>query len=390
MRTQRYRNHRNLQAVAVESAVAPAVADDRHWAERLLIVHELERMGDPRAAVLRMAFIEDRSQDDIAEALGLLLGTVKSHVRRGLIELRQRLKEVENLILTTSSSSTWRSAPTSRRRVNTSTTATSAPAPSPSCVKAAALLSRSGADDLAYAGWSAPPAGVWSRVAATITAERSSAPAAVPTPQIVSEPDRACRSLHVPSPPRRSRWRGSVEEHGRDHSGEHGESPRARVTPLRRDRTTSDRCRPSASSRLALGCRHGCRGPRHRPGRRTDALDRDLAPVSTVAQAELDTLDTKQRLGEATVVRTGSGVDLRVATTSPLDPGDGYLEVWLINSDGKRMVSVGVLGSTESGTFPISQALLDEGYVVVDISREHFDDRPEHSADSVVRGALPA
>lgn len=97
VRTQRYRHHRNLQAVASESAASPAVSDDAEWAERLLIVHELERMGDPRAAVLRMAFIEDRPQDDIAEALGLPLGTVKSHVRRGLIELRQRLKEVEHV-----------------------------------------------------------------------------------------------------------------------------------------------------------------------------------------------------------------------------------------------------------------------------------------------------
>ena len=31
-----------------------------------------------------------------------------------------------------------------------------------------------------------------------------------------------------------------------------------------------------------------------------------------------------------------------VATTSALDAGDGYLEVWLINRDGKRMVSIGV------------------------------------------------
>ncbi len=43
-----------------------------------------------------------------------------------------------------------------------------------------------------------------------------------------------------------------------------------------------------------------------------------------------------------------------VATTTTLDPGDGYLEVWLINRDGKRMVSVGVLDAG-AGTFPISQ-----------------------------------
>ena len=107
------------------------------------------------------------------------------------------------------------------------------------------------------------------------------------------------------------------------------------------------------------------------------------------AQAELDTLDTQQRLGEAALVRTGSGVKLEVATTSALSAGDGYLEVWLINRDGKRMVSIGVL-DTEKGLFPISQSLLDQGYVVVDISRESFDDQPAHSGDSLVRGTLPA
>ena len=97
LRTQRYRNHRNLQAVALESAATPPVTDDAEWAQRLLVVHELERMGDPRAAVIRMAFLEDRSHDDIAEALGLPLGTVKSHIRRGLLQLRERLKEVDRV-----------------------------------------------------------------------------------------------------------------------------------------------------------------------------------------------------------------------------------------------------------------------------------------------------
>ncbi|MBB2986265.1 RNA polymerase sigma factor [Terracoccus luteus] len=93
LRTQRYRAHRNLQAVAAESVTRPTSVDD-DLAERLLIVHELERIGDPRATVLRMAFIEDRSHDDIARALELPLGTVKSHVRRGLTQLRRRLEEV--------------------------------------------------------------------------------------------------------------------------------------------------------------------------------------------------------------------------------------------------------------------------------------------------------
>jgi RNA polymerase sigma-70 factor (ECF subfamily) len=97
VRTQRYRTHRNLQALATEAVTEAAAPDDSDWAERLLLVHELERMGDPRATVLRMAFIEDRTQDEIARALDMPLGTVKSHVRRGLIELRDRLKEVERV-----------------------------------------------------------------------------------------------------------------------------------------------------------------------------------------------------------------------------------------------------------------------------------------------------
>jgi RNA polymerase sigma-70 factor (ECF subfamily) len=97
VRTQRYRAHRNLQALASEVVTEPTTTHDSDWAERLLLVHELERMGDPRATVLRMAFIEDRTHDDIARMLQMPLGTVKSHVRRGLLELRDRLQEVERV-----------------------------------------------------------------------------------------------------------------------------------------------------------------------------------------------------------------------------------------------------------------------------------------------------
>ena len=97
VRTERYRSHRNMHAVAAEVVTKPVSVDDSHWAERLLLVHELERMGDPRATVLRMAFVEDRTHQEIAEALDLPLGTIKSHVRRGLIALKDRMKEVERV-----------------------------------------------------------------------------------------------------------------------------------------------------------------------------------------------------------------------------------------------------------------------------------------------------
>jgi hypothetical protein len=119
------------------------------------------------------------------------------------------------------------------------------------------------------------------------------------------------------------------------------------------------------------------------------ALWQDQTPAATtVATTRLDTLDTRQRLGDAALLRTDDGVDLQVAT-SALDAGDGYLEVWLINSDGKRMVSIGVLRGDGSERFPIPQILIDQGYVIVDISREGFDDKPEHSGDSLARGTLP-
>lgn len=119
-------------------------------------------------------------------------------------------------------------------------------------------------------------------------------------------------------------------------------------------------------------------------------LDRpEPAPAPVVlARATLDTLDTQQPLGAASAVRLDGHLDLDVDTTR-LDPEGGYLEVWLINTDLKRMVSVGVLRPDEgSQRFAIDQALIDQGYLIVDISREGFDEKPEHSGDSLVRGTL--
>ncbi|KYH44954.1 sigma-70 family RNA polymerase sigma factor [Branchiibius sp. NY16-3462-2] len=91
VRQQRQRARRNLDA-AILDASAPPVGD-ADLADQIFVVHELEQLGDPRAAILRLAIIEDRPYAEISEHLGIPLGTVKSHVRRGLVELRRRLKE---------------------------------------------------------------------------------------------------------------------------------------------------------------------------------------------------------------------------------------------------------------------------------------------------------
>jgi RNA polymerase sigma-70 factor (ECF subfamily) len=93
VRTQRFRAHRNLAAVATTVGQADVRAPDDDLAAQLLLAHELHHLGEPRGTVVRLAFLEDRPHDEIARTLGLPLGTVKSHVRRGLIQLRNRLEE---------------------------------------------------------------------------------------------------------------------------------------------------------------------------------------------------------------------------------------------------------------------------------------------------------
>jgi RNA polymerase sigma-70 factor (ECF subfamily) len=96
-RTQRFRSHRNTTAVAATTPAEAVDSPHEELAGQLLVAHELDHLGEPRGTVVRMAVIEDRPHDEIARVLGLPIGTVKSHVRRGLLQLRSRLEEVENV-----------------------------------------------------------------------------------------------------------------------------------------------------------------------------------------------------------------------------------------------------------------------------------------------------
>jgi len=58
--------------------------------DRVLLAYEVESLGDPQAQVVSMAFFDGHTHEDIAQRLDMPLGTVKSHIRRGLVVLRNR------------------------------------------------------------------------------------------------------------------------------------------------------------------------------------------------------------------------------------------------------------------------------------------------------------
>ena len=93
VRAARARDARRSETAAAVPDVTEQSADEE-VAERLVVRQAVDELPDPRRTIVLLAFWEDLSHTEIAESVGLPLGTVKSHVRRGLIQLHQQLEGV--------------------------------------------------------------------------------------------------------------------------------------------------------------------------------------------------------------------------------------------------------------------------------------------------------
>jgi RNA polymerase sigma-70 factor (ECF subfamily) len=70
----------------------PAGDAESGLVDRLLVAHALEHLSADARAVVELAFYSDLTQTEIADRLGMPLGTVKSHMRRALLRLRAELE----------------------------------------------------------------------------------------------------------------------------------------------------------------------------------------------------------------------------------------------------------------------------------------------------------
>jgi RNA polymerase sigma factor (sigma-70 family) len=89
------RRRREQQLASAAGTLASGEPDARFDTDadnRVVLMDELARIGQPQRTIMELAFFADLTHEQIAHRLDLPLGTVKSHIRRTLGRLRERLE----------------------------------------------------------------------------------------------------------------------------------------------------------------------------------------------------------------------------------------------------------------------------------------------------------
>lgn len=206
------------------------------------------------------------------------------------------------------------------------------------------------------------PAGLWTRIAEEIGAPEPIAGAAMPSGAAAD----AAAGAAAPVAPSRD------DRRTHDH-----------VAPRRGRRARS--VRRFSTSALALACVATAvvvGGIAISVGFLSNRTDRG----TVVAAAPLEPLTGGLAPASAEVFER-DGHQVLVLDTGALPESDGYLDVWLIDTDVQGMINVGIL---DAGTheYVLPAGVDISRFPIVDISVEPFDGDPTHSGESIWRGQL--
>ncbi|MFE4605477.1 anti-sigma factor domain-containing protein [Kitasatospora indigofera] len=121
----------------------------------------------------------------------------------------------------------------------------------------------------------------------------------------------------------------------------------------------------------------------------TDRATDPVPPVAATAPPRTLAPLVPAAAGSAALDATGGTRRLEI-TVRGLPTTSGYFEVWLMDRDHKKLISMGVLGPDGHAVLPVPTTVDLAEYSVVDVSVQQYNGSPAHSGQSIVRGPYTA